>query len=63
VEERDPNEIREAKGVPTTISEIDAYYPAFDITPPHLVAGVITKYGVLSAYDLKRYFGMDKPLG
>ena len=63
VEERDPNEIREAKGVPTTISEIDAYYPAFDITPPHLVSGVITKYGILSAYDLKRYFGKDKPLG
>jgi methylthioribose-1-phosphate isomerase len=41
---------------PTTAPEIDAYYPAFDITPPHLVAGVITEHGILSAYDLKRYF-------
>jgi methylthioribose-1-phosphate isomerase len=59
MEERNPVEIREAKGVPTTLSEIDAYYPAFDITPPHLVSGVITKFGILSAYDLARYFGNE----
>jgi methylthioribose-1-phosphate isomerase len=56
IEERDPAEMRAARGVPTTIDEIDAYYPAFDITPPHLVAGVITQFGILSAYDLRRYF-------
>lgn len=57
IEERDPAEIRACRGTPTTIDEIDAYYPAFDITPPHLVSGVITRHGILSAYDLKRYFG------
>ncbi len=56
VEERDPAEIRAVKGVPTTIDALDAYYPAFDITPPHLVAGIITKFGVLSPFDLARYF-------
>lgn len=59
VEERDPAEVKEAKGVATTLAEIGSYYPAFDITPPHLVAGVITKFGILSAYDLARYFGKD----
>ncbi len=56
IEERNPSEMKECRGVPTTIPELDAYYPAFDITPPYLVAGVITKYGILSPYDLKRYF-------
>ncbi len=56
IEERNPSEMKECRGVPTTIPELDAYYPAFDITPPYLVAGVITKYGILSPYDLRRYF-------
>lgn len=57
IEERDPAEMKSCRGVPTTDPAIDAYYPAFDITPPHLVAGVITQYGILSSYDLHRYFG------
>ena len=57
VEERDPAEMKACRGILTTIPEIDAYYPAFDITPPHLVAGVITQYGILSPYDLHHYFG------
>jgi len=56
IEERDPAEMKSCRGVPTTLQEIEAYYPAFDITPPHLVAGIITKQGVLSPYDLPRHF-------
>ncbi|HEY9088632.1 MAG TPA: S-methyl-5-thioribose-1-phosphate isomerase [Anaerolineaceae bacterium] len=56
IEERDPAEMKACRGVPTTIAEIDAYYPAFDITPPHLVAGIITHLGVHSPYDLWRVF-------
>ncbi len=59
IEERDPAELKQCRGTPTTAAEIDAYYPAFDITPPHLVAGVITRHGVLSPYDLKRYFAPE----
>ena len=58
IEERDPAEMKSCRGVPTTLQEIEAYYPAFDITPPHLVAGIITKQGVLSPYDLPRHFGL-----
>ncbi len=57
IEERDPAEMKACRGAPTTLAELDAYYPAFDITPPYLVSGVITRYGILSPYDLKRYFG------
>jgi methylthioribose-1-phosphate isomerase len=56
IEERDPAEIKSCRGTPTTLDEIDAYYPAFDITPPHLVAGVITVHGILSPYDLVRHY-------
>jgi len=57
IEERDPAEMKNCRGIPTTDQAIDAYYPAFDITPPHLVSGVVTQYGILNPYDLKRYFG------
>lgn len=57
IEARNPEEIKLCRGVPTTLQEIDAYYPAFDITPPNFVSGVITQHGILSAYDLARYFG------
>ena len=56
IEIRDPAEIKKCQGVPTTIDEIPAYYPAFDITPPYLVSGVITIHGILSPYDIKRHF-------
>jgi methylthioribose-1-phosphate isomerase len=56
IEQRDPAEIKFCRGIPTTIAEIGAYYPAFDITPPYMVSGVITIKGILSAYDLKRHF-------
>ena len=57
IEERDPAEMKSCRGTPTTDQAIDAYYPAFDITPPYLVSGVITVKGIHSAYDLKQYFG------
>ncbi len=63
IEERDPAEMKACRGVPTTIPEIDAYYPAFDITPPHLVAGIITDRGVHSPYDLWRVFAPEQDKG
>ncbi len=63
IEERDPAEMKACRGVPTTDPAVDAYYPAFDITPPHLVSGVITQHGVLSPYDLRRYYAADANKG
>ena len=56
IEERDPADLKQFKGTPITDPAIPAYYPAFDITPPHLVAGVITRKGVLSPYDIVNHF-------
>lgn len=55
IEERDPAEIRQALGQPTTRDDIGARYPTFDITPPKYVSGVATIHGVLSPYTLKNY--------
>lgn len=56
IEERNPEEIRSCRGEPTTSDNIPAYYPAFDITPPHLVSGIITLKGVFSPYDLVNHY-------
>ena len=55
IEERDPAEIRQVMGTPTTIDEIGARYPTFDITPPKYVSGVATVHGVVSPYTLRNY--------
>lgn len=62
IEERDPNEVLHAMGIPTTLEGVHGYYPAFDITPPHLVGAVITSMGVFSPYDLARNFIAKSPL-
>ena len=56
IEMRDPALVLEAMGVPTAKKGVKAIYPAFDITPPHLISGIVTDKGIFSPYDLNRYF-------
>ncbi|NLC25890.1 MAG: S-methyl-5-thioribose-1-phosphate isomerase, partial [Fastidiosipila sp.] len=56
IEERDSKLVLEARGVKNTLDGVKGYYPSFDITPPHLVSGVVTDKGIYSPYDLHRYF-------
>lgn len=56
IEERDPALVLEAGGIKNTLKGVKGYYPSFDITPPHLISGVVTDKGIYSPYDLKRYF-------
>jgi methylthioribose-1-phosphate isomerase len=56
IEERDPGFVLQAMGVKTAMDGVKGYYPSFDITPPHLVSGVVTDKGIFSAYDLHRYY-------
>ena len=46
IEERAPGEVREFGGVATAPPDVDAYNPAFDVTPGHLITGIVTEYGV-----------------
>ncbi|MEI7638246.1 MAG: s-methyl-5-thioribose-1-phosphate isomerase [Syntrophus sp. (in: bacteria)] len=46
IEERDPREVLEFQGTPITGDRVKAYYPAFDVTPPELITGIVTVSGV-----------------
>lgn len=59
IEERDPEEVLQAMGVRTAMPGVKGYYPAFDITPPHLVGAVITSKGVFSPFDLYSHFAVE----
>lgn len=48
VEERNPEEVLEFRGIPISGPDVGAYYPAFDLTPSELVTAVVTKNGVIS---------------
>lgn len=55
IEERDPNLVLESMGSRIAKEGVKGYYPAFDITPPNLVSGVVTDKGIFSPYDLHSY--------
>ena len=56
IEERNPKEVLEFQGIKTTLEGVKGYYPAFDITPPEYVSGVVTNRGVYTPYNIKDYF-------
>ena len=56
IEMRDPEFPLQAMGVRTADQGVKGWYPSFDMTPPHLVSGIVTDRGIFSPYDLKRYF-------
>ena len=35
---------------------VKGYYPAFDMTPPELITGIATDKGMLSPFELAKYF-------
>ncbi len=60
IEQRDPEETLSAMGVRTAKPGVRGFYPAFDITPPHLVSAVVTSEGIFSPYDLHAHFAPRK---
>lgn len=56
IEMRDPETALEAMGVRTAKAGVKGWYPAFDITPPHLISGIVTDKGVYTPYNLMDYF-------
>lgn len=61
IEMRDPEEVLYARGVRTAVQGVKGYYPAFDITPPELVKGVVTDRGVYPPQDLFHYYDGAEP--
>lgn len=60
LEFRDADFTLQAMGVRTAADGVKGYYPAFDITPPELVTGVVTDLGIYSPYELQDYFADGK---
>ncbi|MBD5101712.1 MAG: s-methyl-5-thioribose-1-phosphate isomerase [Subdoligranulum sp.] len=56
IELRDPALVTESMGLKHTMEGVRGYYPAFDVTPPKLVDGIVTEKGILSPFNLKAYF-------
>lgn len=63
IEEREVEQVKQHLGRNVVESGVDAYYPAFDITPAKLCNGVVTPQGIFSPYDLHRYFDLDSSNG
>ena len=56
IEYRDEREVLEARGVRNAMEGVKGYYPSFDITPPHLISGVVTDKGIYTPYNLEEYY-------
>ncbi|MBK3745743.1 S-methyl-5-thioribose-1-phosphate isomerase [Paraburkholderia aspalathi] len=59
MEDRNPDESLHCLGQRTATPLAKGWYPAFDVTPPHLVSGVVTSRGVFSASALNAHFQTD----
>ncbi len=47
IEQRDPREVTHGLGRQTAPDGVNVYNPAFDVTPAHLIAGIITERGLI----------------
>ena len=61
IEERDAEEITHIRGASVAAPAAQAWNPAFDITPAHLVTGFITEFGVLRPPYREALSGLPLP--
>src|SRR5947207_3861681 len=47
IEQRDPREVTHGFGRQTAPDGVDVYNPAFDVTPHHLISGIVTEKGLI----------------
>ncbi len=47
IEERDPEEVRRFRGVPSAPEGVKVYNPAFDVTPHAYINALVTEHGVI----------------
>ena len=59
IEMRDPSQVLNYRGIQSTLPQVKAIYPSFDVVPPHLISGAVTDKGVFVPYMLNDYFTSD----
>lgn len=47
IEMRDPDDVLRFRGIRTTKPAVKGLYPAFDVTPPEFVTGIVTENGIV----------------
>ena len=47
IEERHQDEVRQIAGTYLTVPDVEVFNPAFDVTPQHLIKGIITEKGII----------------
>ena len=55
IEERSPSEVLQIRGLPTAAPGASGSYPAFDVTPPDLMTGIITDKGIFTPDRIRDY--------
>ncbi|GAB6181820.1 S-methyl-5-thioribose-1-phosphate isomerase [Desulfotomaculum defluvii] len=60
IEQRDPKEVLTFHGVKISGEKVKGFYPAFDITPPQLLAGIITDRGIISPEEIGTYWTLPR---
>ncbi len=67
IEERRPDEVLHCRGaegrVRVAVPGANAYYPAFDVTPPHLIDAIVTDRGIFPPRLIRRYWEEEDPGG
>ena len=56
IEWRDGEEVLHCAGQRTAVAGAKALYPAFDITPPHLISAIVTDRGVFPPTLIRQYW-------
>lgn len=56
IEERNPNLVMDSLGTKTTMNGVKGYYPAFDVTPPEFITGIVTERGIYRPEDVHNFF-------
>jgi len=54
IEQRDPREVTHPQGAQVAPEGVKVYNPAFDVTPAHLIAGLITEKGMIQPVTRER---------
>ena len=62
IEERSPHLVNESMGQRISMEGVGGYYPAFDITPPDFVTGIVTEKGIYSPEHVGKYFEKEGAL-
>lgn len=59
IEIRDPEEVLCFNGERITGDKVQGFYPAFDLTPPFLINGIVTDRGILEAERISDYWTLE----